>query len=220
MRRILSLLLPATLVATVFAVAPAQAATARQPILFVHGWNSSGTTWNTMASRFRAAGYTSAELIQWSYNSGQDNVITAQQVKTKVDEIRNATGWAKIDIVTHSMGGLSTRYYLKNLGGQSATDEWVSLGGPNHGTNTAYFCSTRSCVDMRPGSAFLNNINAGDETPGEVRYGTWWSPCDNTINPDSSVSLVGATNTRTACISHTAIKEDAAVFSQVRAYVA
>ena len=32
------------------------------------------------------------------------------------------------------MGALSTRYYIKHLGGESTIETWVSLGGPNHGT--------------------------------------------------------------------------------------
>jgi triacylglycerol lipase len=72
---------------------------------------------------------------------------------------------------------------------------------------------------MRIGSTFLTKLNEGDETPGTVNYGTWWSPCDSIINPDSSVSLSGATNTKTACISHTALTTDATVYSQVREFI-
>ncbi|MFD4241002.1 hypothetical protein ACFWP3_05290 [Streptomyces sp. NPDC058525] len=51
---------------------------------------------------------------------------------------------------------------------------------------------------MRPGSRFLNALNAGDETPGTPRYATWGSPCDLVINPSSSVALSGALNSTTA----------------------
>jgi triacylglycerol lipase len=146
-------------------------------------------------------------------------VTTAGQVRDKVDQILAATGAAKVDVITHSMGGLSSRYYVKNLGGDLKVDEWVSLGGPNHGTDTANFCWDTSCGEMRVGSSFLTALNAGDETPGAVRYGTWWSPCDNVINPDSSVALSGASNTRTACLGHSALYEDATVFGQVRDFV-
>lgn len=56
-----------------------------------------------------------------------------------------------MDVVAHSMGSLSSRYYLKNPGGTARVDEWVSIGGPNHGTYTAAGCSllvssTRACA--------------------------------------------------------------------------
>jgi len=207
-------------IAAIAALAPAATAAAHDPILFVHGWNSSGSTWNTMIGRFQADGWTAAELNNWSYNTAQSNVTTAGQVNTKVDQIRAATGAAKVDIVSHSMGGLSTRYYLKNLGGQPEVDEWVSLGGPNHGTTTANLCFwNTSCFEMRPNSTFLNALNSGDETPGVVNYGTWWSPCDEIINPDSSVPLSGATNTQTACMTHSDLHQNATVYGQVRNFV-
>ena len=189
---------------------------AHDPILFVHGWNSSSTTWTTMVDRFARDGWTAAELNNWSYNTSQSNATTAQEIAAKVDGILAATGAAKVDLVTHSMGGLSSRYYVKNLGGDLKVDEWVSLGGPNHGTDTANFCFSTACSEMRIGSSFLTALNSGDETPGAVSYRTWWSPCDDIINPDSSVSLSGATNTKTACISHSALHEDATVYAQVR----
>jgi triacylglycerol lipase len=195
------------------------AAQANDPILFVHGWNSSASTWDTMIGRFSADGWTSAELRAFSYDTAQSNAATADTVAAQVADLRAATGAAAVDIVTHSMGGLSSRYYLKNLGGTSSVDEWVSLGGPNHGTNTAYFCWDTSCAEMRPGSTFLNALNSGDETPGAVNYGTWWSPCDEVINPDESVILTGAANTQTACLGHSELRTDATVYGQVRDFV-
>jgi len=218
MRRVLSVVVAAVAMAFFFVV-PAQAATANQPILFVHGYSSNGSTWNEMLASFRAVGYTDSELFAISYNSNQSNVTTAQQLRTKVDEIRAQTGWTSIDIIGHSMGSLSSRYYLRNLGGQSKVDAWVSLAGANHGTSTARFCGAVSCREMRVGSSFLAGLNAGDETPGVVRYRTWWSPCDSTINPDSSVSLTGATNTKTACLGHSALLSNSTVFGQVKTFV-
>src|SRR5919202_4566431 len=113
------------------ALAVPAAASAHDPILFVHGWNSNSSTWNTMVSRFQADGWTASELNNWSYDWHQSNATTAAQIQTKVDGILAATGAAKVDIITHSMGGLSSRYYVKNLGGDAKIDEWVSLGGPN-----------------------------------------------------------------------------------------
>ena len=132
--------LVAAIAAAVFAFVLPAAASAHDPILFVHGWNSSSSTWNTMVSRFQADGWTASELNNWSYNWHQSNATTASQIKSKVDSILAATGAAKVDVISHSMGGLSSRYYVRNLGGDQKVDDWVSLGGPNHGTDTANFC--------------------------------------------------------------------------------
>jgi triacylglycerol lipase len=192
----------------------------RNPILFVHGWNSSGAAWFTMIDRFKADGYGDQELFNWTYYSAQSNKVTAQQLSAKVDSILGVTGASKVDIVTHSMGALSTRYYIKNLSGGSKVDDFVSLGGPNHGTNTAFFCAQTACVEMRPNSSFLNALNKKDETPGRIiSYGTWWSACDEVINPQRSTILNGATNTQTACIRHSDLHEDVTVYGLVKAWV-
>ena len=144
----------------------------RPPILFVHGWNSNGSIWNTMIGRFQRDGWTSAQLHTFSYNSALSNTTTAAILDQKVDSIRTATGAAKVAIVTHSMGSLSARYYVLNLGGDGLVSALVSLGGPNHGTSTAAACALffgqPSCVEMMPNSTFLAALNAIDETPGSL----------------------------------------------------
>lgn len=215
MRRVVT----TTLAALALALGFAAVAQAHYPILFVHGWKESSTLWKTMIERFEKDGWTKSELNNWSYNTAQSNVTTAKEVATKVTEIKSKTGAAKVNLITHSMGALSTRYYIKNLGGESTIEDWVSLGGPNHGTTTADFCFEVSCEEMRPNSKFLNELNAGDETPGSVHYATWWSPCDEIINPHESVILTGATNTETECISHVALTTNEKVYVGVREFV-
>jgi triacylglycerol lipase len=197
------------------------AALAKEPILFVHGWSESASAWNTMIANFEKDGYAKSELSAYSYNTSNSNKTTAEnEVKSRVEALKKATGATKVDIVAHSMGSLNTRWYIKFVaGGEANVDDWVSLGGPNHGTEFANFCFSTACTEMRVGSKFLAELNAGDETPGAVNYGTWWSPCDEIINPDSSVPLSGATNTQTACLSHAALRTDTTVYTQVREFV-
>lgn len=223
-RLVPSLLLVATLAACAidsptsprFSVAPP----AHTPILFVHGWNASSTTWTTMVSRFKADGWTDAELANWSYDFKQSNATTASIIAKKVDSILAVTGAPQVAIVSHSMGALSARYYIKNLGGGAKVDAWVTLGGPDHGTSTAYACLQVSCQQMWPNSTFLKNLNAVDETPSTPRYATWWSACDEVIYPQKSVILSGgATNTQTACLRHSQLHEDSTVYAQVRDWV-
>ena len=202
------------------AVTPASSL-GQDPILFVHGYSESASLWNTMIANFEKDGYPKSYLSAYSYNTSTSNKTLAEtEVKSRVEALKKATGATKVDIIAHSMGSLNTRWYIKFVsGGEANVDDWVSLGGPNHGTETANFCFSTSCVEMRVGSKFLSELNAGDETPGAVSYGTWWSPCDEIINPDSSVALSGATNTKTACLSHTALTTDKTVYEQVREFV-
>ncbi len=218
-KRLISYVAAAALCLAGIAMSPASAL-ALDPILFVHGFSGSASNWNTMVERFEKDGWPKSYLRAYSYNTSQSNKTDAEQnVKPEVENLLKATGASKVDIVAHSMGSLNTRWYIKFLGGESKVDDWVSLGGPNHGTESANFCFSTSCTEMRIGSKFLSELNAGDETPGAVNYGTWWSPCDEFINPDSSVPLTGATNTETACISHLSLLTDATVYAQVREFV-
>src|SRR5262245_25205420 len=78
------------------AQSPASGQAAADPILFVHGWNSSATTWNTMIDRFVAAGYPRSRLLAITYNSNQSNATIANQVRDAANTLRSQTGAAKI----------------------------------------------------------------------------------------------------------------------------
>lgn len=198
----------------------ASAQTDHDPILFIHGYSENSAMWASFVAQFTADGWDPTKLYAMDYNSFQSNKTTAEEVNQRVDQISAANGGAKVDVITHSMGGLNSRWYIKFLGGNEEVEDWVSLGGPNHGTSTAYACyAFASCREMVPRSAFLTELNAGDETPGAVRYGTWWSPCDEIIIPQESTILDGAQNTKTACMEHIQLSQDPRVYAQVRDFV-
>ena len=191
----------------------------RDPILFVHGWRGAGAQWNAMRARFREDGWRDAELFAWTLDPREANAAAAARIAARVDQILVATGAERVDIVTHSMGALSARYYVKNLRSAGKVDAWVSLGGPNHGIFAAELCFDAACREMRRGSPFLAALNRGDETPGTARYATWRSPCDEIIDPPETVTLTGAANHQTGCISHLELLRDTAVYRGVRDFI-
>jgi triacylglycerol lipase len=202
--------------AVLFGPAPAAQAAPRDPVVFVHGYLSDNSVWNTAATTFRNAGYTAAQVFRFQYNYNQSNVTSARQLQTFVGTVLASTGASRVDLVNHSMGGLVTRYYVKNLGGTTVVDQWASLAGANHGTLTAGLCAIfPSCREMTPGSPFLQQLNAGDETPGAVLYRTWYSACDGVINPYTSTLLTGATNTNAGCVGHTSFPSNQTVLGQL-----
>jgi triacylglycerol esterase/lipase EstA (alpha/beta hydrolase family) len=211
----------ASLLLALTAAVPAHAAT-HNPVIFVHGISSSSSSWDDWVADFKADGYTSSELDAWTYSWSQSNATTASQLATEVKRVLAATGASKVDIVAHSMGVLSSRYYLKNLGGTAYVDDFVSTAGTNHGTSVASWCAWlyTSCAEMYTGSSFLTALNSGDETPGSVSYASYWSNCDEALTPDTTAILSGATNVEVGCISHDEMNNDYGVYEQVRDFIA
>lgn len=220
MRRMFALLTAVVAALVAVPAAPAAAA-ARTPVVFVHGYTGSASNWTTAQSLFRAAGYSSSELYAYEYNSYGDNVANARGLATFVSQVRSRTGAARVDIVNHSMGGLVSLWYVKQLGGAQYVAHLASLAGANHGTTSAGACLIfTTCQQMYPGSSFIDTLSAGDETPGSTRYGTWYSPCDGVILPYTSTVLSGASNNYVACETHLGFLSDTSVLTSVRTFLA
>ena len=176
------------------------AGTTRNPIIFVHGYQGWGGNFNTMISRFKADGWADNQLYSFNYDSRACIDTSAAQLRTYIANVLAQTGASRVDIIAHSMGGL----VASKVGG--SVSQTVALGSPFQGTDMANLCFDCSCTTMRPPG------------PGGCLQATWWSPCDEIINPDSSASC--GSNHRTACISHMDLLTDLAVYQQVRDYVA
>ena len=223
MRRWLGGLLAAVVACAGVLLGPATGASAatHTPVVFVHGYTGSPSNWTTAIALFEAAGYGSGELYAFSYNSYGDNKANAQSLASYVSQVKSRTGAAKVDIVNHSMGGLVSDWYLHELGGAANVAHLASIAGANHGTTAAYACTVyTTCQQMVPGSSFIRQVTSGDETPGDTRYATWYSPCDGVINPYTSTRLNGATNTYVACQTHIGYLTDTATLTAVRQFLA
>ncbi|AXB42580.1 esterase/lipase family protein [Amycolatopsis albispora] len=204
--------------ATLLGAAPSAAEPAgREPIVFVHGLFGSPANFDTMSLRFRLSGYPASELVAFSYNSTGSLTTAANQLATTIQQTLAATGARKVDLVTHSLGGLPSRWCVKFLGGTATVDDWISLGGPNQGgaPGTCPAPGTTACDQATQGSAFLAQLNGGDPTPAPVAHTTFASPCDTVVDEDWT-TLDGATHVDVGCVSHFDLVSDRGVFTGVR----
>jgi triacylglycerol lipase len=193
----------------------------RDPVLLVHGFNGSGAGWHAMTAYLRTQGYRADEIDAMSYDSDASNVDVAHQIAREAAALRERTGASRIDVISHSMGAISSRYYLERLGGAAHVDAWVSLAGVNEGTVWAYGCYPLTpCQEMVPTSSVLHRLNDGFRATGPTRYAAWWSPCDEAIIPRGNAELPGAHNIETACLGHSELKTDPTVLSQVGRFLA
>jgi triacylglycerol lipase len=216
-----ALLLAVTALVGIVAV-PAEAARATttvgrpDPVLLVHGFRGSSSGWHALEASLRAQGYRDSELAAVDYDGDASNVDVARQIAQAADALRARTGASHIDLVSHSMGAISSRYWVERLGGAAHVDAWVSLAGVNEGTVWAYGCYVLTpCREMVPTSSVLEGLNHGFRSSGPIRYGAWWSPCDDAIVPHTNAELPGAHNVETSCLGHTEMRTDPQVLAQV-----
>jgi triacylglycerol lipase len=222
-------------IALLFAVAcavgmvatPAQAASSRNPVVVVAGLSGPAFAYEPFAARLRADGF-QVYVYELPGLGFGDIAASAQALGGYV----NGLGFAKVDVVGHSEGGLVSRYWIKNLGGAAKVGRYVSLGTPQYGTyvaNIIAFLGLGSCLgipacqQMTIGSSFLNQLNAGDDTPGAVRYTTVRTLEDELVRPVDNAELRdGATNVlvQSACplrvVGHLGLVLDGTVYSIVR----
>ncbi|MGP3757239.1 esterase/lipase family protein [Streptomyces sp. IBSNAI001] len=201
--------------------AAAQPLATSTPVVFVHGYTGNASNWVTARSVFQLNGWSSSNLFAYEYNSYGNNITNAQGLATFVNDVKSRTGASKVAIVNHSMGGLVSQYYLKVLGGNTSVSHLASIAGANHGTTYAGACLIyTTCQQMYPGSSFIAQITAGDETPGDTKYATWYSACDGIILPYTSTKLSGATNNNVACQTHIGYLADTVVLGRIARFVA
>ena len=173
------------------------------PVVLVPGtFEGAADNWATASPKVKAEGYCVFALEYGDRGTG-DIAASAGQLARFVDAVLGATGARKVSLVGHSQGGMMPRYYIKFLGGADKVDDLVGLAPSNHGTTNpgaiaagATFCP--ACEQQTAGSAFLTQLNAGDETPGAVSYTQIETRYDEVVTPYTSAFL--APGPRTANI--------------------
>ena len=219
------LLLAAAVLATSCAGPPPPAPAGSAPIVFVHGYGETTEVFDSMIDHLESRGYPSSYLMAVSLEPADGGNISAaeQQIAPAVDELVERTGGGpdtKVDVVAHSMGALSTRWYADRVRPERVRTLFT-IAGANHGTNVLCGQPGDGARDLCPAFAtdpanrVQSELNGAlrsptDETPWGVgaddvgvpsvaadarraiRYVTVTIPNDAWIQPVSSSSLAGA----------------------------
>ncbi|MFC7448562.1 esterase/lipase family protein [Rhodococcus daqingensis] len=128
---------------------------------------------------------------------------SARELAAFVDRVRESTGVEQVDIVGHSQGGMMPRQYLKFEHGADPVDParnkvrtLVMLGPSTHGTTFDGARPVGVAMNQQlAGSAFLTNLNAGQETYPGIDYTVIATKKDKTITPPESSFLIPAPGT-------------------------
>ncbi|MFC0030381.1 esterase/lipase family protein [Micromonospora chaiyaphumensis] len=211
------------------------AAAGANPVVVVGGLIGISIAYEPIAARLRADGYR-VSIYQLPNLGFGDIRESARALSSYVDQVRATTGAAKVDLVTHSEGGLVSRWYVKFLGGAAKVGHYVSLGSPQQGTYVANIISFLglgscagivACQQMSIGSSFLADLNGGDDTPGAVRWTTVRTWQDELVRPVDNAALAdGATNVLVQAwcplriVGHLGLVLDGTTYSVVRQVLA
>jgi len=138
----------------------------------------------------------------------------ATQLGAKIEAVCKANGAQHVVLVCHSMGGLVARAYVRRFGA-ARVERIITIGTPHHGSVLAWSYPGRSLAQMRPGNAWLEELNRNEARTSPVPITSLWSRHDNMVLPQASSELVGATNVALVGIGHNALLNDRQVVACV-----
>jgi triacylglycerol lipase len=189
-----------------------------RPVVLVHGTlGNRSTNWQTYGPLLKNNGYCVFALTYGStvpvpfpgaFGGLGKMETSAQQLKTFVAKVLNATGASKVDLVGHSQGTLMPDYWLKYLGGAGKVGSYISLAPLWHGTGLAGPPSQMGAAfpnpldsigpafgQMSTGSAFMTKMRSGTGVRvAGVKYVNIMTKYDELVKPYTSGSEPGMTN--------------------------
>ena len=186
------------------------------PALLLHGVLCNAGVWMRMSRFLTRCGITG--LYSLSYGPPLASIDTfADQLAAKIDAVLGATGARSMMIISHSMGGLVVRAYMRKYGiGKIA--RVLTIGAPHHGSMHAWLMLGASLAQMRPGNPWLASLNREQIDPA-LRFVSLWSWHDSMVAPQTSSELPGAIDVSMIGIGHNALLGDGEVFERAHAEI-
>ncbi len=186
---------------------------ARNPVLLVHGIDDTAALFDRMKPHLECDGFSvsAPNLVP------NDGAAALDELARQLDRYICAT-FAQdetIDLVAFSMGGLISRYYLQRLGGIHRVRNFVTIGTPHRGTWTAFLRDNPGARNMRPKSAFLEDLRRDVAVLGTISFTSVWTPLDLMIIPASSSLLPVGRAIRVVTAAHPLLVRDRRVLNLV-----
>ncbi|HVQ86927.1 MAG TPA: alpha/beta fold hydrolase [Actinomycetes bacterium] len=157
------------------------------PILLIHGMVDNRSIFALLSHQLRRRGFGRVLSLNYSPLSGDVRRV-AHRLAELVEAVCAETGYERIHVIGHSMGGVVGRYYVQRLGGDERVHTLVTLGTPHSGTLAAHLIPHPLGRQLRPGSQVLREL--AEPAPGcQTRVVSVWSDLDQLILPKDSAEL-------------------------------
>ena len=189
------------------------------PILLVHGMVDNRAIFAVLKRRLRRHGFGRVVTINYSPVTN-DIRQAARDLAAEVEALVAQTGYERIHLVGHSLGGLIARYYVQRLGGDERVHTLVTLGSPHAGTLAAHLLPVRLCRQLRPGSDLFAELAEPAERC-RTRFVAYWSDLDQLILPHANARLehldLSVRNVRVHGVGHMSLPLDGQVVHEISA---
>jgi pimeloyl-ACP methyl ester carboxylesterase len=158
------------------------------PILMVHGMIDNRSIFTLLRRGLRRRGFGRVVSINYSPLTA-DVRVAAAWLAEEVESLVVESGYERVHVIGHSLGGLIARYYVTRLGGDQRVHTLVTLGTPHGGTFNAYALPSNLCRQLRPGSALMRELSA--PAPGcRTRFVSYWSDLDQMVFPQRNAKMI------------------------------
>jgi len=157
------------------------------PIILVHGMVDNRSIFTLLRRSLRRRGF--GRVLTLNYSPlAQDVRSVAVRLQQLVETTCQETGYERVHVIGHSLGGVVARYYVQRLGGDARVHTLCTLGSPHSGTHTARLWPQRFVQQLRPGSDVVGEL--AQPAPGcRTRFVAFWSDLDQMVVPKRSARI-------------------------------
>ncbi len=187
------------------------------PIILIHGVVDNRSVFTMIKRGLRRRGF--GRIITLNYSPLTDDVrVVAERLEALVEALCIETGYERVHVIGHSMGGLVARYFVQRMGGDSRVHTLVTLGTPHQGSELAKLVPHPVARQMRPGSDILAELAA--PSPGcRTRFVAVWSDLDQMIVPKANARIehgdLNARNVFVSSVGHNSLPVDGRVVHEI-----
>ena len=152
------------------------------PILLVHGIIDNHSIFTLLERALRRRGFRTVS----SYDYGlltRDIPSAAELLGEAIQKLVANSGYERIHVIGHSLGGLIARYFVQRLGGDAHVHTLVTLGTPHQGTQLARPLRAFPLVgQLTPQSSVIREL-AEPALACQTRFVAFYSDIDHLIWP-------------------------------------
>ncbi len=187
------------------------------PIVLIHGVVDNRSIFTVLRRGLRRRGFGRVQGLNYSPLTDDVRDVAGRLAET-VEALCAETGYERVHLIGHSMGGLVARYYVQCMDGDQRVHTLVTLGTPHSGTYAARLVPHPVARQLRPGSDIIAELAM--PAPGcRTRFVAFWSDLDQMIIPSGSARLehpdLAARNVFVRGVGHLSLPIDGRVVHEI-----